>query len=101
MGVHTETNPARTQTDAHFFFESPALICSRMLPELEFELDFEREFELERPLLLEFEDELLERLLEALLREALLELFCELGRLSMTAPRSVSILAFSRLYPRL
>lgn len=69
-----------------------------MLPELEF--DFEREFELERPLL-EFEDELLERLFEDWLREALLELFCELGRLSMTAPRSVSILAFSRLYPRL
>jgi hypothetical protein len=100
MVTHTETNPCHAQTDAHFFLESPALICSRMLPELELEFDFEREFELERPLL-EFEDELLERLLEDWLREALLELFCELGRLSMTAPRSVSILAFSRLYPRL
>lgn len=54
----------------------------------------ELEFELER------EDET--RLLEELFWVELfwLELFCELGRLSITAPRSVSILTFSRLYPR-
>ena len=78
----------------YFFLDIPALIWSRILPELE--LDRELEPELERPRL-EFEDEALERLLEELLREAELELFWEPERLSITAPRLVSILAFSRL----
>jgi len=70
-----------------------------MFPELDEErfpeLDDDRfdELELER----EFEAELREFELELLLE---LEDFCELGRLSITAPRSVSILSFSRLYPR-
>lgn len=76
-------------------------MCSRKFPELDRELDPELEPDFGRPLL-ELDEEILDRLLldDELPRLAELELFCELGRLSMTAPRSVSILTFSRLYPR-
>ena len=60
-------------------------------PTLELELDFD--FELEAVLLREPE----ERELDELDPRELEELFCELGRLSITAPRSVSIFNFSRL----
>jgi hypothetical protein len=72
-------------------------MCSRRLPELEllFELDpdeLDFDFELELELELEFPELLVRRLeLDAL------ELRCELGRLSITAPRSVSIFRFSKL----
>lgn len=71
-----------------------------MLPELEFEPE-DRDLEsLDRDSDREFEfDERDERLSPLLLRldEADEELRCELGRLSITAPRSVSIFRRSRL----
>jgi hypothetical protein len=68
------------------------------LPELLFdELLFELLLELDDPEELDFDRELEFELLTRRLEFEELELRCELGRLSITAPRSVSIFKFSKL----